>query len=299
MKEITLNVNCFNLKATLECGQCFRWKKIEEQEYIGVVADRVLKIRQEDNNIYVSSNQEKNLETVVKNYFDLEKDYKKIEKEIVKIDPYIKEAVFYSSGLRHLNQPFFECLLSYIISANNNIPRISKSVQAIAREYGKKVKFEGEDYYLFPTVEELADVCVEKYRELGVGFRDRYLQATIQSIKNHEFNVDCVDKLSTEELRKELMKLKGIGRKVADCIMLFSCGREEVFPVDVWVEKVMTNLYFKNETETISKKRMFQYADIHFGRNAGIIQQHLFYYMREKSHIKDSKMQIKKDLLYG
>lgn len=281
MKEICIEVECFNLKATLECGQCFRWTCISENEYIGVISDRVIKVRQVGNKLYFKSNDMTNLEEVVKYYFDLEKDYLDIEKEIVKIDKNIKGAVNYSSGLRHLNQPFFECLISYIISANNNIPRISKSVNAIAKEYGKKVVFENEEYYLFPAIEELKNVTVDEYRKLGVGFRDRYIKDTVETILNGGFDVNNVDKLTTDDLRKELMKLKGVGQKVADCILLFSCGREEVFPIDVWVERVMSVLYFKENKGRMNKKDIIEYADKHFGKNAGIIQQHLFYNIRE------------------
>ena len=280
MEELCINVECFNLKATLECGQCFRWTCINENEYIGVISDRVIQVRQEGNKLYFKSNNMKNLEETVKHYFDLDKDYEVIEKEIITIDKNVKEAVKNSSGLRHLNQPFFECLISYIISANNNIPRISKSVNLIAKEYGKKVIFENKEYYLFPNASDLKNVTVEEYRNLGVGFRDRYLKDTVENILNSEFDVNYVESLSTDDLRKELMKLKGIGQKVADCIMLFSCGREEVFPIDVWVERVMKELYFKNE-EDIKKKYIIEYADNHFGKNAGIIQQHLFYNIRE------------------
>lgn len=281
MEEKYIEVECFNLKATLECGQCFRWKCINENEYIGVIFDRVIKIRQYRNRLYFVSNNMENIEDVVKHYFDLEKDYLAIEKEIITIDKHIKEAVKNSSGIRHLNQPFFECLISYIISANNNIPRISKSVNAISEKYGKKVIFENEEYYLFPTAKELKDVTVDEYRKLGVGFRDRYIKDTVNSILNGDFDVNNVDNLSTDSLRKELMKLKGVGQKVADCIMLFSCGREEVFPIDVWVERVMSVLYFKDNQGGMKKRDIIEYANKHFGKNAGIIQQHLFYNMRE------------------
>jgi len=281
MKELCINVECFNLKATLECGQCFRWNSINEKEYIGVISDRVIKVRQEGNKLYFASNDMDNLEDVVRHYFDLDKDYLSIEKEIVKIDKHIKDAVKNSSGLRHLNQSFFECLISYIISANNNIPRISKSVNVISKKYGKKIVFENEEYYLFPTVSQLKAVTIDEYRKLGVGFRDRYIKDTVETILNGGFDVNNVDNLTTNELRKELMKLKGVGQKVADCIMLFSCGREEVFPVDVWVERVMSVLYFKDNKGSMKKKDIIEYADKNFRKNAGIIQQHLFYNMRE------------------
>lgn len=281
MEEIIIDVECFNLKATLECGQCFRWTCIGDNEYIGIIEDRVIKIRQDVNKLYVKSNNMVNLIDVVKKYFDLNKNYKKIEEEIVKIDNNIKEAVKNSSGLRHLKQPFFECLISYIISANNNIPRISKSVNEIARNYGKKVEFEGKDYYLFPTPIELKNVEKDDYRKLGVGFRDRYIKDTVDKILNNEFDINGINTLSTEKLRNELMELKGVGVKVADCIMLFACGREEVFPIDVWVNRVMSILYFKENNGEVKKKDIIEYANKNFGKNAGIIQQHLFYNMRE------------------
>ena len=149
MKEIELDVKCFNLKYTLECGQCFRWNKIDENTYIGVVKDRVLKVRQEGNKIFIKSDKEENLEKVVRYYFDLDRDYEKLEKKIVLIDDNIAKAVKNTSGLRNLNQDFFEMLISYIISANNNIPRISKSVNEISKRYGKEIEFEGQKYYCY------------------------------------------------------------------------------------------------------------------------------------------------------
>lgn len=225
--EICLKVDCFNLKYTVECGQCFRWEKVEDKDntYIGVIKDRVLKVKQDRNNIYVSSNNMENLEEVVKHYFDLNTDYSKIEKEIVCIDNHVKEAVKNSSGIRILNQDFFETLISYIISANNNIPRISKSVKEISKKYGKKVVFEENEYYLFPTPNELKNVTIEEYRKCGVGFRDSYIYNTVQDILNNKLDLDKIMSMDTKELRDTLLKLKGVGPKVADCILLFSCGK--------------------------------------------------------------------------
>ena len=129
MKELEINVDYFNLKYTLECGQCFRWKKIDEDYYIGIIKDRVIKIKQDKNKLFVLSNNYSNLEKVVREYFELDKDYKIIEERISKVDEYVEKAVKNTSGLRHLKQDFFETIISYIISANNNIPRISKSVK--------------------------------------------------------------------------------------------------------------------------------------------------------------------------
>lgn len=280
--EIKLEVDCFNLKYTLECGQCFRWKIYEENSYIGVIKDRVIKIKQEGNILTVSSNNMENLEEVVKKYFDLNKDYKKIEEKISTIDKHVKVAVSRSSGIRLLNQDFFETLISYIISANNNIPRISKSVNEISKRYGKKVIFEDKEYFLFPTEEELKDVSIEEYRKCGVGFRDSYIYNTVKDVLENKFDIKNITKKDTLSLRKELLSLKGVGPKVADCILLFACDRGEVFPIDVWVERVMCVLYFKEANGKYKKKDILEYASNNFKEYSGIVQQHLFYNMREK-----------------
>ena len=278
MDELKIKVDCFNLKYTLECGQCFRWKNNNDY-YVGVIKDRVIKIRQDKDYLYVKSNNMDNIENVVRDYFELDKDYESIEKRIVKVDDYVKEAIKNTSGLRHLNQDFFETIISYIISANNNIPRISKSVNEISKRYGKKIEFEGEDYYLFPTPKQLENVTVDDYRSCGVGFRDKYIYDTVKRINEKQVDLDNIQKMDTLDLRKELLNLMGVGPKVADCILLFSCNREEVFPIDVWVERIMEKLYFNSQTTT--KKKILEYATSHFGSDAGIIQQHLFYNIRE------------------
>ncbi len=278
MDELKIKVDCFNLKYTLECGQCFRWKNIDDY-YVGVIKDRVIKIRQDGDYIYVRSNEEKDLEKVVKDYFELEKDYKSIEERISVVDEYVKKALKNTSGMRHLKQDFFETIISYIISANNNIPRISKSVNEISRKYGKKIEFDEEEYYLFPTPEQLKDVTVDDYRACGVGFRDKYIFNTVKRINNKEIDLLKMQEMDTQSLRKELLSLMGIGPKVADCILLFSCQRQEVFPIDVWVERVMKKLYFNDKD--VSKKEILKYASDKFRDDAGIIQQHLFYNIRE------------------
>lgn len=279
MKELEINVDCFNLKYTLECGQCFRWKKIDEDYYIGIIKDRVIKIKQDKNKLFILSNNYSNLEKVVREYFELDKDYKIIEERISKVDEYVEKAVKNTSGLRHLKQDFFETIISYIISANNNIPRISKSVNEISKRYGKEIEFEGEKYYLFPRPEELKKVTIDEYRECGVGFRDKYIYNTVRKINNGEINLENMQEMDTLTLRNLLLTLMGIGPKVADCILLFSCSRQEVFPIDVWVERVMKKLYF--DDKDVSKKEILKYADEKFEKDAGIIQQHLFYNIRE------------------
>lgn len=281
MKEIVVRVECFNLKYTLECGQCFRWNKLDEKYYVGVIKDRAIKIKQEGDKLYIYSNNMYNLQEVIFEYFDINTDYSKVEKRISKIDDNVNNAVKNTSGIHILNQDFFETLISYIISANNNIPRISKSVNLISQKYGKKVIFENEEYYLFPTPNELKNVSEEDFKKCGVGFRARYLNHAVEGILSKKINIEKLKELPTNKLKMELLKIMGVGPKVADCILLFSCKRREVFPIDVWVERVMTNLYFKDYGRAMKKKEILEYAEKYFGNDAGIVQQHLFYNVRE------------------
>ena len=210
MEELKIDVKCFNLKYTLECGQCFRWKKIDEDYYVGVIKDRVIKVKQNKDTLYIISSNMEDLEDVVRHYFNLDLDYTSIEKRISIVDDNVKKAVTNTSGLRFLKQDFFETIISYIISANNNIPRISKSVNEISRRYGSEVELDGEKYYLFPTPEQLKNVKVEEYRECGVGFRDKYIYNTVAKINNKEIDLDELFKMDTQNLKKELLSLMGM-----------------------------------------------------------------------------------------
>lgn len=276
--DLELNVECFNLKYTLECGQCFRWECIEDNTYIGVIEDRVIKIKQQGNKLLIWSSLTTNLEQAVSKYFDLTKDYSFLEKEIAKIDKNVEESLKYSSGIRILNQPLFETIISYIISANNNIKRISRSVKDISRKYGKKVLFENNEYYLFPTLEEIANITIDDLLECGTGFRARYIKNVINYFLDNKSFLMNLENMDTENARKSLMSLMGVGPKVADCILLFSLKRGEVFPIDVWVKRIMEKLYFKDNT---SIKEISEYAKDKFGKHAGIVQQHLFHNVRE------------------
>ncbi|MBR6688509.1 MAG: 8-oxoguanine DNA glycosylase [Clostridia bacterium] len=276
--DLELKIECFNLKYTLECGQCFRWEQIDENEYIGIIQDRVIRIKQGNGKVYVWSSLKDNLEEVVKEYFDLNTDYKELEESISKLDVNVKESLKYSSGIHILNQPLFETIISYIISANNNIKRISRSVKDISKKYGKKVIFENKEYYLFPTLEEIKDITTDDLLACGTGFRARYIKNTIKYFEENIEFLKCLEKENTEEAKKMLTSLMGIGPKVADCILLFALKRSEVFPIDVWVKRIMEKLYFKKETNI---KEISSFAKDKFGEYAGIVQQHLFHNVRE------------------
>lgn len=287
MKEqsyILENANSFNLRDIFECGQCFRWNKEDDESYTGVIENNVLNVKKIENKIIFKGICNGNIQEIVTNYFDLNRDYTKIKNELSKIDDYMKNSIKYGEGIRILNQDLWETIISFIISANNNIPRIKGIIERLSKKYGKEIIWNGKKYYTFPTPEELRNVSVEEYRKLGLGFRDIRVYETTKMILNKEVDLKKLFNEETETVREELLKLSGVGPKVADCILLFSTlKRFEVFPIDVWVRRVMNDLYIKNEDEKkVSKKQILEIADKKYGNLAGIAQQYLFYWRREK-----------------
>ena len=287
MKEqsyILENANSFNLRDIFECGQCFRWNKEDDESYTGVIENNVLNVKNIENKIIFKGICNGNIQEIVTNYFDLNRDYTKIKNELSKIDDYLKNSIKYGEGIRILNQDLWETIISFIISANNNIPRIKGIIERLSKKYGKEIIWNGKKYYTFPTPEELRNVSVEEYRKLGLGFRDIRVYETTKMILNKEIDLKKLFNEETETVREELLKLSGVGPKVADCILLFSTlKRFEVFPIDVWVRRVMNDLYIKNEDEKkVSKKQILEIADKKYGNLAGIAQQYLFYWRREK-----------------
>lgn len=277
------NLSDFELAHIFECGQCFRWRKIENEKYIGIIKNGVVEVRRTtptsismEYENYVCLDNKKIKEELIE-YFDLNTDYSSIKNIISKDDVNMKKAIEYGSGIRILNQNSWEMLISFIISAANNIPRISKTIENISKKYGKKVIFKGEKYYLFPTPEELSKASIEDLRALNLGFRDKYVYAATKMICDKEIDLEKITKMNYLEAKKELKKIPGIGDKVADCILLFSMKKHEAFPVDTWIKKVMSELY--KESKDI--KKIANFASEKFGENAGIAQQYLFYYMRE------------------
>ena len=287
MKEqsyILENANSFNLRDIFECGQCFRWNKEDDESYTGVIENNVINVKNIENKIIFKGICNGNIQEIVTNYFDLNRDYTKIKNELSKIDDYMKNSIKYGEGIRILNQDLWETIISFIISANNNIPRIKGIIERISKKYGKEIIWNGKKYYTFPTPEELRNVSVEEYRKLGLGFRDIRVYETTKMILNKEVDLKKLFNEETETVREELLKLSGVGPKVADCILLFSTlKRFEVFPIDVWVRRVMNDLYIKNEDEKkVSKKQILEIADKKYGNLAGIAQQYLFYWRRKK-----------------
>ena len=284
-KYILKKQDSFELKDIFECGQCFRWNEQDDGSYTGVIKDAIINVKKENENIIFTGKCNTDIKELIEYYFDLNTDYEQIKQKLSNIDEYLKTSIEYGKGIRILNQDLWETIISFIISANNNIPRIKGIIERLSQKYGNEIEWNGKKYYTFPTPEQLKDVTVEEFRKLGLGFRDIRLYETTKMILNKEVDLEKLrNNPNTQEVRDELLKLSGVGPKVADCILLFSdLKRFDVFPIDVWVRRVMNDLYIKEADETkVSKTKIEKLADEKFGNLKGLAQQYLFYWRREK-----------------
>ena len=278
------NQDSFELKHIFDCGQCFRWNEEADGSYTGVFKNSVLNVKKISDEIIFKGMIDGDIDDVVEDYFDLKRDYTKIKDELSKVDLNVKKSVAYGEGIRILNQELTETILSFIISANNNIPRIKGIIERMCKKYGNEIKWNDKSYYTFPTLENLKNVSIEDFRNLGAGFRDKRLFETIHMLLDGKINIkNWYNEKDTNIIRNELLELSGVGPKVADCILLFSdLKRFDVFPVDVWVRRVMNELYIKNPDETkVSKKQIEKIAKEKFGMLEGLAQQYLFYWKRD------------------
>ena len=277
------NIKSFELADIFDCGQCFRWNKQEDGSYTGIFKKNVMNVEKQGDAVTFKGICDGDIKEIVEDYFDLKRNYEKIKNKLSQIDKNVKTSIEYGQGIRILNQDLWEMIISYIISANNNIPRIKGIIERMSAKYGQEIKFRGTSYYTFPTIDELSQASVKDLKDLGLGFRDRYVYETTKKIKEGKINLDNLKQEPTNEVRKQLLTLTGVGPKVADCIMLFSTlKRFDVFPVDVWVRRVMNDLYIHNEDETkVNKKQIQEIARDKFGALEGIAQQYLFYWKRE------------------
>lgn len=279
-KIIMSEFESFNIMEILECGQCFRFEKKGELFYTIVAYKRVLNIQQFEDRVEFYPCNKEDFEKIWINYFDLNTNYDEIKKELEK-DDIVKKAIKYADGIRILNQEPWECLISFIISQNNRIPMIKQVIKNISERYGEK---DGENF-LFPNLEQLRKATPEELRECKTGFRDKYILDAIEKIYQNKVDFSKYNQYTTEQAKENLLLIKGVGTKVADCVLLFSLNKKDVFPTDVWVKRVMEYFYF-NEKDT-SIKEIHKFAEEKWGKLAGYAQQYLFYYARsEKIGIK-------------
>ncbi|MBR1925588.1 MAG: hypothetical protein IJ837_01900 [Clostridia bacterium] len=265
--EIT-EANTFDIKSILESGQMFRFKQTEN-EWIVQSGDKVAKICQVNDKKYILKS--KNLK-YFENFFDFQTNYDIIQAELNKFS-YMRPALEFSKGVRILKQQPLETLICFIISANNNISRIKKSVNYICEHFGQKLE---ENLFAFPTLDELLKITEKDFMLAGTGYRAPYLVKTIKELENG-FSLEQLKHIPTEEAKQKLLTLAGVGPKVADCVLLFGLQHKKVFPVDTWIAKVY-NDFFEHETNRIKMRKKLVGT---FGDLSGIAQQYLFYYKRE------------------
>ncbi|MBX5328992.1 MAG: DNA glycosylase [Candidatus Bathyarchaeota archaeon] len=288
--KILLSHSCpFNLDVTLCCGQVFRWDKIGEW-WFGVIGEKIFKIRQINEELEF----ENASEDFVREYFGLNDNLPKILSQISK-DKYVETAAEKFKGLRILRQDPWECLISYICATYKNIPAIKKMLLNLSRKFGKKVVFEGLNFYTFPTPATLVKANKQELHKCGLGYRAEYVLETAKMVHEGNFCLEDLTKTSYMKARSELLKLPGVGLKVADCVSLFSLEKLEAFPVDVWIKRIILKYYadhFGSEfIKRLSSQKSFGKAEYeklslfgrrYFGEYAGYAQEYLYHYERSQ-----------------
>jgi N-glycosylase/DNA lyase len=270
-------VSDFNPVHIFECGQCFRWIKQDDGSYRGIVRDKAVSVSMDGTRLIIRNSSIRDFIDIWFDYFDLGRDYSAIKKRLSK-DEIMREAIKYGAGIRLLRQDLWEVLISFIISANNRIPRIMNTVDTLSEMYGKEIKQENSSFYAFPDPEILADSELEHLQMCKAGFRCRYIMKASSMVRDKSVDLAQLPEMTTVKAREELIRVPGVGQKVADCVLLYSGTKHDVFPTDVWVKRVMETLYFKREA---TFKEIHAFSDEYFGDLAGFAQQYLFYYARE------------------
>ena len=270
-------VKDFELTHIFECGQCFRWDVESDGSYTGIAGGKAVNISKSEDKIVIKNTNKNDFESFWSSYFDLEFDYGTLKTEFSK-DKVLSEAIKSGEGIRILNQDLWECILSFIISANNNIPRIKGIIKKFCELFGEKIDFPGFELYSFPSAERLNGISAEDLAPLRAGYRDKYLIDAIEKVSSCDVDLKFVKEASYDDAKRELMKIKGVGNKVADCILLFGAGKKNAFPVDVWIKRVMETFY----SDEIKDREIADFAKERFGEYGGIAQQYLFYHMRNK-----------------
>ncbi|KOA18298.1 DNA-3-methyladenine glycosylase [Clostridium homopropionicum DSM 5847] len=276
---ILKDVRNFELSHIFDCGQCFRWEKQDNGNYIGVAFEKVIEIEKTGNDVIIYNATEEDFKNIWGEYFDLYRDYSTI-KEILSKDPILKESIKFGEGIRLLKQDPFEIIISFIISANNRIPMIKKVISNISETWGKPIEYKGRIFYAFPTIDKLLNCTIEELEKCRTGFRGKYIKSTIDILSKDPTFIEKLKSSNDNQCYVNLQKLNGVGPKVADCIMLFSMEKYSAFPVDVWVKRAMQYFYLAPD---VSLNKIRDFAINKFGELSGFAQQYLFYYARENN----------------
>jgi len=281
------NATDFSLKYTLESGQSFRWNRIDNA-YYGVVEGRILKISQEDTILSVESSADEDKVSFVsylRHYLDIERDVPIILSE-VNNDAYMHRAIEKLWGMRILNQELWETVASFILSQNNNVPRIRGIIRRLSERFGERLTLAGYVDYSFPSPDVLATATQEALLACGTGYRANYLQEAAQAVVRGELSLTAMKQMSYPEAKQALMRQNGIGEKVADCICLFSLGHLVALPIDVWIKRIFETLYLRRRA---THREIREFAHSYFGDSVGYAQQYLFHYVHECPNWADSE----------
>ena len=263
---IKIQTDNFSLKQISDSGQCFRMREEKDGNYSIIAQGQYLLAGQQGDEIVFHCSEEE-YDATWCDYFDLKGDYKKYIDSISEEDTYLINAAGFGSGIRILKQDVWEMIITFIISQQNNIKRIRKCIDTICEKYGEeRINESGIRFYAFPTPEALAEVSEEEFKACNLGYRSKYLVKTVGMIASGEFRINDLDKLPYKEAKQELMKLTGIGSKVADCICLFALHMLDAFPIDTHILKVLEEEYPQG----------FPF-ELYQGY-AGVLQQYIFYY---------------------
>lgn len=278
-KIIVYDVKDFNINHIFDCGQCFRWNKEEDGSYTGVVKNKLINVWQEGNTLEFNNINTEDFENIIIDYFDFDTDYGEIKK-ILSQDEVMKEAIKFGEGIRILNQDEWETMISFMISANNRIPMIKRVIENLSHSFGDYIgSYKGKEYYAFPTAERLSQASVEEILACKAGFRSPRIKEAASRFLEEKDQIYNIKNMTYEDGLAYLKTYKGIGDKVANCVLLFSMKQFETFPVDVWIRRIMQTLYVSKDTKDAEIKK---FAEDKFAKYSGYAQQYLFYYAREK-----------------
>lgn len=280
IRRIPLQVS-FSLDLCLDSGQAFGWQ-CHHGIWIGSVRHLGLALCQTPSGLEWKSSDPKNAESVIRDYLALDDDPNVIVSHFPK-DPFLNDAIRFCKGLRILRQDPWECLAGFILSSSKRIVHIRQIWRTVSNLWGPELSFP-KNYHAFPGPSILAKRTEKELRSCGIGFRAPYLLAAARAVDSGTLRLDKLKTMSTVEARKELLTLRGVGEKIADCVLLFSLGKADAFPVDTWIFKALNRAYFQNRRNiSISKIRSF--ASVHFGSYGGHAQQYLFHYIRMNPHL--------------
>jgi len=280
MYKLIIDKNKLDIRKTLNSGQVFRYHMLnDEQIFILMTGNHFVIVKSLDQG-YLFECSEEVFKSIWSPYLDLNRDYDKVNRRIIRKDKRLKEAIKLHQGIRILKQDPFEMLITFIVSQSKAIPQIKKLVDGLSEEFGEQIgTYDHVKIYSFPRPKDLAHLKEADFREMKFGYRASYLEAGVDMFLNTS---EDLSELSDEALKTKLISVKGVGDKVASCVMLFGYGRHKSFPIDVWMRRIVMALYYPEESIKISDKKLEKFGKEMYGQDAGIAQQYLFEYGRIK-----------------